>query len=579
MKRAMRILIPILLAIVLVGCLIWYLFVYDTDFTRDLLLSQARYFESHGSHSLSQWFYDRAYAHANQDEDVAIELAEQYKSAGNYTKAEYTLANAIADGGTAKLYIALCKTYVEQDKLLDAVNMLNSISDTAIKAELDARRPAAPAAVQAPGFYTQYISVEIQSEGGTLYVSTDGEYPSVSKDPYTEPITLSGGETTIYAVSVGEDGLVSPLSVFGYTVGGVVEPVAFSDASVEAEIRRILSVSESKVLYTNELWEITAFTMPQDAKSYADLTLLPYLTSLTIENGVSQELMNIAALPVLEELTLVNCHPDEQVLSAIATLPNLERLTLKDCGLSTIEPLAAAQGLRYLDLTENNVRNISAISSMSKLEELLMSSNALTDLSALSGLSSLTRLDVSYNSLTSLAPLSSVRSLTWLDAGNNTISTLGDIGTLVNLSSLSLAHNELSDVAQLASCTALTELNLSNNALTDITSLSTLVNMQTFRFAYNSVTAIPAFPKDCALVTIDGSYNMLTSLEPLAELESLNQVSVDYNEGITSLDSLTYCPNLYLVNAFGTGVTDASALTSQSIIVNFDPTLGASAVG
>ena len=33
---------------------------------------------------------------------------------------------------------------------------------------------------------------------------------------------LQGGENVFYCVAVSEDGIVSPLSVFGYTVGGVI---------------------------------------------------------------------------------------------------------------------------------------------------------------------------------------------------------------------------------------------------------------------------------------------------------------------------------------------------------------------
>ena len=76
MKRFIRFLVPMLLVIALIGCAVWYLFEYDRDFTRDLLLKHARYFEQSGNHSVSEWFYNQAYAHADQDEDVAIELAQ-----------------------------------------------------------------------------------------------------------------------------------------------------------------------------------------------------------------------------------------------------------------------------------------------------------------------------------------------------------------------------------------------------------------------------------------------------------------------------------------------------------------------
>ena len=175
MKKALRIIVPILLAIALIGCMIWYLFVYDREFTRDILLQQARNAEYKGKHELAEWFYNTAYAYADNDESFAIEMANQYKSVGNYTKAEYTLSNAIADGGTAELYMALCKTYVEQDKILDAVNMLDNIADPAIKAELEAMRPTAPVADPVSGFYNQYMDVTISSSAGTLYVNTAGE--------------------------------------------------------------------------------------------------------------------------------------------------------------------------------------------------------------------------------------------------------------------------------------------------------------------------------------------------------------------------------------------------------------------
>lgn len=144
MKKAIKIIVPLLLFLVVLFSICWYLFIYDRNFTQSFLLNRARAADAKGNYSNAAWFYDLAYRHSHEDETVAIELAEQFKSIGNYTKAEYTLSNAISDGGSAELYVALCKTYVEQDKLRDAVAMLDHIADPIIKAELDARRPQAP---------------------------------------------------------------------------------------------------------------------------------------------------------------------------------------------------------------------------------------------------------------------------------------------------------------------------------------------------------------------------------------------------------------------------------------------------
>ena len=169
MKKSLRIILPVILAIAIILCTVWYLFIYDRGFTRDMLLSFARYSESQGNHNVATWFYNIAYKQSSNSDDVAIELAQQYKSSGNYTKAEYTLSNAIADGGGVDLYIALCNTYVEQDKLLDAVTMLDSITNPQIKEQLAAMRPASPTVTPEPGYYSQYISATLSKYDGTIY--------------------------------------------------------------------------------------------------------------------------------------------------------------------------------------------------------------------------------------------------------------------------------------------------------------------------------------------------------------------------------------------------------------------------
>ena len=179
MKKALRIIFPIILVFAIILCAGWYLLVYDRPFTRDVLLSAARYSERHGNHSVAAWFYSTAYKQSGNSDAVAIELAEQYKSIGNYTKAEYTLTNAIADGGEIELYIALSRTFVEQDKLLDAVKLLDNVTDPAVKAELEKLRPQMPVASPAPGFYNQYISVEVFSDNNQVYANQLADFPSV----------------------------------------------------------------------------------------------------------------------------------------------------------------------------------------------------------------------------------------------------------------------------------------------------------------------------------------------------------------------------------------------------------------
>ena len=576
MKKSIRIILPVILIVAIILCSIWYLFIYDRIFTRDVLLHTARYFERNGNHNVAAWFYDQAYLQVGNNDAVAIELAEQYKAFGNYTKAEYTLSKAIANGGGADLYIALCKTYVEQDKLLDAVNMLNRISNTTVKEQLDAMRPSAPTSTPDPtltgAYYTQYITVSISADSGTLYVNSKGQFPSVEADLYRDGITLQDGENILYAVAVADNGLVSPLSIFSFTVGGVIEKVNFADVAIETALREALGVSSDKTLYTNDLWTITEFTVPENATSLADLRHLAFLEKLTVDNSVSGQLASISGLSNLKELSVSNTVVTAEELPIIGALPSLQKLTLSNCSLSTMAGLDLAKELTYLDLSNNALRNIAYLANMPLLQELKLSHNALNDLAALSSLNTLVSLDVSHNNLTTLSPITSITGLKWLEADNNALTELTGFQQMTALEHLSVAQNSLKDITPLGSCTQLTWLNISQNALTDISVLSNLNSLADLNFSHNKVSYLPTWSVDCGLVNIDGSYNQLDTLKPLAGLKKLNNVFMDYNKYVSTLKWLVDCPVLIQVNVYGTNVTQVGVLTSQSVIVNYDPT-------
>ena len=73
------------------------------------------------------------------------------------------------------------------------------------------------------------------------------------------------------------------------------------------------------------------------------------------------------------------------------------------------------------------------------------------------------------------------------------------------------------------------------------------------------------------LVTLDGSYNKISDLTPLAGHENINNILMDYNADISSVDMLADCHVLIVVNVYGTKVKEAKPLTDQDIIVNLTP--------
>lgn len=569
MKRTFKKLLPILLGLFIIFSLAWYLLVYDQSFTRDMLISGARYFHEQGNHSVATWLYDQAYLQSKDNAAVAIELSDNFKKLGNYTKAETTLTKAIASNASPELYIALSQTYVEQDKLLDAVKMLDNITNPEIKAQLDVLRPAPPSVDIAPGFYNQYYTLSITSEG-TLYVTADADYPSVKEDLSDGKVTLVNGENQIYALCIGENGLVSALSIFGYTVGGVIEPITLNDPVLDTAVRQALNVGADTQLYSNQLWEITQLTVPEGIADFDDFSRLPYLQSLTVSGSAAGSLKGLESLTQLKQLCITDASLSASDLLIVAGLPKLTELTLSDCGLSSIGNLSAASGLTYLDLQHNAIRDISPLSFMKQLKELDLSHNALENLSALSGLSQLESLNVSYNSLTSLVPLAGCTGLKVLNVSNNKITVLTGLDSLTGLAELSCSYNELTAVTPIAGCTGLIKLDVSNNEITDITSISTLKKLEIFNFSRNKVSALPKWKDGCALITIDGSYNKIKSLSNLSGCQALNNVLMDYNK-ITSVSPLAKCYNLIKVSVYGNSVKDVSALTDMSVIVNYNP--------
>lgn len=572
MKKTARIVASSLMILLILASIVWYLFIYDRAFTRDTLLQQARYHDMHGNSRISAVLYDFAYVFSDQDEDVAIELANQYKADGNYTKAEYTLTAALQNNPTVDLYVALSRVFVEQDKLLDAVNLLDSISDPQLKQQLDAMRPTAPAADYAAGYYSQYMDIHLSSTGKYIFYTTDGEYPSTKGDYYLNGIPLSAGETTVSAIAVSENGLVSTVTVLGYTVTGVIEPVTFVDPAMDAAVRQILGVDADKVIMSNQLWEITEFTVPEGTVTIADIARMPYLQTLTIQNMTIDSLTHLSSLEQLKSLDLSGCTFQVEELPVLAALPALTHLNLSNCGLSTIAGLSDSNSLTHLNLSNNAIRKLDALAPISTLVELDLTNNAVTDLDQLGSLVNLETLILNYNAVSSLKPLAGCVKLSHLEADHCEIKSLSGVEHLPMLTHLSVDYNQISDVSILSGCLDLIDLSIASNDISDISSLFTLTKMEVFDFSGNHVEALPEWPEGCALRTIDGSYNALTSIDGLAIMEHLTHVYMDYNL-LTNIDALADNFCLVQVNVFGNKIEDVSALRDHDIIVHYDPTV------
>ena len=568
MKRLVKIFTVLLLAAAILLGTAWYLLEYDTDFTHDMLLRGARFFEDQGYPTISTWMYDRAYKYGQSIEEIALELGKYYRSMGNYAKVEETLLRAIRDGGGVNIYLSLSQAFVDQDKLLDAHQLIEN-APAAIREKLELLRPAAPTPDHPAGHYDSYLSVQFHSEVGSIYVST-ADFPSIGRDLYKEAVTLNAGENVFYALTVGENGLVSSLGEHRYTVKGVVEQVVFTDPAMGSAIRDAAGFLEGTTIYTNDLWDIKEFTVPAGAISLEDLKYLPNLESLTVTN-CQAPLMPLQSLTELKTLSVKRAVVDTDSLGVIFGLTKLEKLTIQGCSLSTLSGIENLQMLKTLDLSENVLGDLTPVSRLAALEILVLNHNAVSDPSPLAGLKTLRELDLSYNSITNISALQGLTALQRLNLSNNQIKDIQTLSKLTELTSLNLSYNKISSATYLSACKKLIELNISNNSISSIYTYNQLTALETLNFSNNKISSLPSFSKNCALTTIDGAKNSITSIESLAGLQNLNSVTLDHNTGLKNITNLSKCPRLIIVSVYGTKVKDVKALTNNSVVVYYTP--------
>ena len=183
MKKFFKVLLPVLLVALLLGGGIWYLRNYQGDFFSNFLQRRGDAAMAGEHYTTALRYYRWAWELDDTDPDLAVSLASAYAHTDNYTKAEYTLVNAIAAmPEELQLYLALSETYVAQDKLLDASQLLDRVENESIRTQLTEARPDAPVLTPESGYYSEYISVGLEASSGTAYLSVDGSFPSLEDD-------------------------------------------------------------------------------------------------------------------------------------------------------------------------------------------------------------------------------------------------------------------------------------------------------------------------------------------------------------------------------------------------------------
>lgn len=457
------------------------------------------------------YLYEKVLSLNPKNAPAAINYAKLNISLGNYTKAEEELLKCTQNSNNAiDAYTALSGMYVGQGRIKDAVELLNNIPNELIRAKIGAIRPTAPIFSPDSGRYSEKTEISLKNaENISCYYTMSDSDTAEFENPWEENIVLPMGKTTIKAVAVGSNGLVSDITDCAYNVDDLSAAVTFKDSTVEAMVRAALSRYSGHIT-VGELKSVTSLCNSQfdgkkiggEISTFSDFQYLRNLTELSLAN--LSELPNLSGLSVLtslKSLTLNNCGINSGSISTLSNMPNLNALDLSDNSLDNISclsefskaeyislknnlitdvtPLLTFENLIYLDLSGNPLGNITAIGLLPKLKALTLSNCKLSDITALKSLTALTHLDISNNHVSDIEPLSACISLENIIAGNNSIAILSPLSGLPKINSLDLHGNNIRSIRPLMTLENLKTLNINQNSVNDLSALRSCDALQT----------------------------------------------------------------------------------------------------
>ncbi len=507
---------------VLIVCILVF-FIFKGMFYGVYMSRGDKMYES-GNYSEAVKCYNIAKSWNAKKQQVYLSLAKAYEALEDYENAGTVIDQAIDkkittdETGLEQLYLARIKIYTAAGQLIDAVNYTDNISDQYILRKIQGIRPGDLSYTPTQGDYdkTQKMTITVQ-DGQTVYYTTDGTYPTKFSNVYVEPINIGNGRTSVTAIAVDAQGLVSPLLSVTYNVTNENEVVSFNDSKIEEMVRIALS-KPSGVIRVKELESVTK--LANDAvegyvKTLSDLDLMPNLETLYLDG----ETMMLS-------------------ISQLSGKSKLTTLSLAGCGL---------------DSTEINV-----LGSLSALETLDLSYNDLTSISVLSNITTLKYVYLSQNSIDDLSALSASKSIVLIDASNNRISAVPDFEENTTLESLMLGSNHISDISTVHRFTALTYLDISKNLVKNAKNLSTLNKLETLNISSNGITNFDFLKSLTNLKTLNLDDTSFVSTKTIAGLDLMNFSAS--GTGIATLNDIKDMTELVTLEIADTNVTDLTPI-------------------
>ncbi|TVV28110.1 leucine-rich repeat domain-containing protein [Weissella cibaria] len=251
-----------------------------------------------------------------------------------------------------------------------------------------------------------------------------------------------------------------------------------------------------------------------------------------------------------------------------SNVAQIQQLNLTYDGITDLTGLEYATNLSIIDLTGNAISDISALANLPKLQDVSLRMNKATVLPDLTPLTStpiksLNLVADDYGLVPEkLAALNQMTALTSLEMQNTKVTSVPELGNLHQLRELGLAGNKLTDVSALAPLTQLTSLKVGSNQITDFTPIAKLTNLTTLSIGNNRSNDISMLSTLTKLQQGTFSQMGLTDamMPTFAAMPDLTDLSIDFNDQITSLTALQQLTKLTSLNFSKDQVADLTPL-------------------
>lgn len=251
-----------------------------------------------------------------------------------------------------------------------------------------------------------------------------------------------------------------------------------------------------------------------------------------------------------------------------SNVAQIQQLNLTYDGITDLTGLEYATNLSIIDLTGNAISDISALANLPKLQDVSLRMNKATVLPDLTPLTStpiksLNLVADDYGLVPEkLVALNQMTTLTSLEMQNTKVTSVPELGNLHQLRELGLAGNKLTDVSSLAPLTQLTSLKVGSNQITDFTPIAKLTNLTILSIGNNRSNDISMLSALTKLQQGTFSQMGLTDamMPTFAAMPDLTDLSIDFNDQITSLTALQQLTKLTSLNFSKDQVADLTPL-------------------